>query len=128
MARLGTVIFAMATLLGASAAQAQALKCTPTQKLVCSQGKGCEETKADTWAIVDFGRKTYARCTADGCDNFNATLTDSGTYTPVELPGRATMAKISDNGTMFSEVTSLLSSILISFGACAPTPPPSIKQ
>jgi hypothetical protein len=89
---------------------------------------GCEETKLDSWAVIDFSRKTYARCTADGCDNFAATLSDAGTYTHVELPGRATMARISDNGAMFSEVTSLLSSILISFGACTPSAPPSIKQ
>jgi hypothetical protein len=108
-----------------AAANAQAMRCDISQKFVC-ENTGCRTIPASTWAMIDVPKKSYARCDSRGCDTYEAYMYQSGAFLNIEVPGRATIAKVSTENVplanlrslSFHEVVTQLHAVLISFGSC----------
>jgi hypothetical protein len=87
------------------AATAAPIICGTDQKFACTR-KGCDPLPANrAYTRIDFERRIYARCDDRGCDEYPATILQSGAYINIELPGHAAFAKLSDtrNDPLFVE-------------------------
>jgi hypothetical protein len=103
----------------ATVADAAWLKCTPTEKHLCDIGMPCRSIPATSWAEYRPGAAAaYSRCDDQGCQSYPAFVRRSEVFTTIELPGRATFAKIGVDGS-FVEVVTLTTQVYISFGRCA---------
>ncbi|MGH6769977.1 MAG: hypothetical protein ACRECO_13255 [Xanthobacteraceae bacterium] len=116
MRRIIGFICITAALAGPATAQGT-LDCRVTQKLSCAAGEGCTPVAATTWNVVDLARQTYARCDKKGCDSYPASLTRSGVFTVIDVPGRGMTAKIANSGG-FLEVATIGIVALVSHGTC----------
>lgn len=118
MGRFIVVALLSASALSASAADSGAMVCRPTQKFSCDLGKGCTSIDAKgVWSIINQAQARYERCDAKGCDRYAAVFTTNGAFTSVELPGRATFAKIGFDGS-FVEAATLGTALFVSHGHC----------
>ncbi len=102
-----------------SFADAQNLRCKITAKHYCTADRGCSTTSAAVFNRIDVDRGTYARCDANGCDEYDAVLSPSGVFTLIEVPGKDILAKMSRDGSMFLEVVTLATDVYVSFGSCS---------
>ena len=102
-----------------SFADAQNLRCEIAAKHYCTADRGCSATSTPVFNRIDIGRGTYARCDANGCDEYDAVLSSSGKFTLIEVPGRDILAKMSRDGSMFLEVVTLATDVYVSFGSCS---------
>lgn len=103
-----------------SAAQAQELQCTVASKFICSQSTGCLVGYVEMWSGVDLKRGTISRCDPKGCNIYPAQFNTSGNYVNISLPQGGYMAKMSLDGSQFSEVATIGGTVLLSFGSCSP--------
>lgn len=95
-------------------------RCEIIDKHYCENAGGCKSVAPKVWNVVDFGRETYSRCDSQGCDEYPAQISQSGTFTIVDIPGRGTFAKLSADGASFVEVATLGTDVYVSFGRCSP--------
>ena len=113
----GTAALILAILMFATPATADSLRCDITAKYACSAG-GCEPRQLSTWNVIDPGSGLFSRCDLDGCDSYDAKITESGMFYTIEASGRGTIAKMARDGSSFLEVVTLGTVALVSFGSC----------
>lgn len=92
--------------------------CTVTEKMQCSAGSGCAKIEPKIVIRLDRAAGTYSRCDAKGCDDYRAQFFDSGVFVNIALPERGVLAKMSVDGSIFTEVVTLTGVVLLSFGSC----------
>ncbi len=108
-----TLVIGIAT----ASSHAAELRCDIRSKFSCTPA-GCQEIKADAWNLIDLDRERYSRCDQNGCDSYAMLAAISGVYVNIDLPGRATPAKLRRDGAEFVEVVTLGTQVFASFGAC----------
>lgn len=114
----GTLVPGVALAQAASAAE---FTCYPAEKHLCSPGRGCQTGVVSVFARFSPtapGRARYSRCDRRGCDQHEATTYQSGEHLIIELPGKATFAKVAPDGA-WTEVVSIGNDIIIAQGRCA---------
>jgi hypothetical protein len=92
--------------------------CTIAEKWQCTQGQGCLPIDNKIVIRMDETQKTYSRCDAKGCDDFPALFNQAGSFVNVAIPANGLLAKFGADGSGFVEVTTLGSTVLLSFGSC----------
>lgn len=117
--RLVTTIFALTWF--AAGAEAQPIRsiahCLIVSKFQCD-AEGCRPIQPTIQHFVDLQSGTMSRCDANGCDKHPVDMMRSGAFMNISIPGRGTIAKLSDLGD-FMEVATLGNTALISFGRCS---------
>ena len=93
--------------------------CTVTEKLQCSQGYGCQSVKNKIVVRIDMERQIYSRCDAKGCDEYQPKFTVSGKFINIAVPANGLLAKLTADGSSFTEVVTLGAVVLLSFGFCS---------
>jgi hypothetical protein len=101
-----------------ASASAVTLICTYDHKFQCSPD-GCGPVPSKVFSKLDIEAQRYSRCDSAGCDDYDATISQSGAFVVLELPGHGMFAKISDERKA-TEVVSLGNAVLVSFGQCHP--------
>lgn len=67
---------------------------------------------------IDAYARIYSRCDAEGCDDLNATFSSSGEFIVIDVPARGMVAKMAKDGSAFTEVVTIATDVLVSFGSC----------
>ncbi|WP_374322049.1 hypothetical protein [Brevundimonas sp.] len=96
--------------------------CEGAQRFACDDVNGCIDSPLPitTWAEFDFSGNAYRRCDRTSCDDYTPVVTRSGEFLNIELPGRASFAKIGPDAS-FTEVITLGTQVMITYGRCRPT-------
>jgi hypothetical protein len=97
------------------------LRCEINAKQVCNPD-GCRSVAPTVHNKLDGQHGLYSRCDANGCDDYPASITRSGAFANVEVPGRGVIAKVSLADGAFLEVATLGLEAYVSYGACKPAP------
>jgi hypothetical protein len=121
------VLFVSSSALAAPETNA-AWDCKFTQRTLCTAA-GCTTGKGRTWIYLTPSQQGYWRCEGasfDDCDQYKATVTNSGAYKLFELPGHAAFAKIGP-ALEVTEVLSIMDGVWINRGKCIVGPPPLIR-
>ncbi|HYE38199.1 hypothetical protein [Methylocaldum sp.] len=115
------VVIVVSVLALASRARAEDLVvCTPVTKYLCSPQHECRAIPTSgSYSALNVQGGVYFRCDAKGCDGYDATITRSGSYLTIDVPGRGVVAKVADDLTTYSEAATLLDSVYVSLGTCA---------
>ena len=92
--------------------------CTITEKFQCAQGQGCQSVKNTIVVRIDIDRQAYSRCDANGCDERQGQFSISGEFINIALPENGLLAKLIRDGSHFTEVATLGTNVLLSFGSC----------
>ena len=116
MKSLGLLLF-LGAAVGSASAEA-AVTCSIAEKSQCQAGTGCSAVQPTIVIRLDMATNSYSRCDAKGCDDFVAQYSQSGNYINIALPERGMMAKLSMDGSSFTEVATLAGVVLVSFGSC----------
>ncbi len=96
-----------------------ALLCAPKSKVVCGPSDCDRDTgPSKTWMRVDLNAGTYSRCDSKGCDTYDATITESGLFTIIELSGRGASMKLQSATGDFVDLATAGTSAFISHGKC----------
>lgn len=91
-------------------------RCEISKKHLCGPG-GCETAIAAVWNAIDLEQQTFARCDRNGCDTYQAAVSESGVFTNIAIVDRGLMARLSATGE-FMEVASLGTTAYVSHGRC----------
>lgn len=94
--------------------------CYPAEKHLCRIGQGCQARGVAVFAKfspVAAGRASYSRCDQRGCDRYDAATYQSGKYLIIELPGKATFAKVAPDGA-WTEAASIGNDVIVAQGRC----------
>jgi hypothetical protein len=105
-----------------------AWECKFTQRTVCT-ATGCSAGNGRTWIYLTPSQESYWRCEGTGfddCDQYKATVANSGAYKVFEIPGRTAFAKVGPTLEV-TEVLSLMDGVWINRGQCIVGPPPLIR-
>lgn len=97
--------------------RAAAVRCEISKKFACSSS-GCRDNVTTVWNLVDIKTNRFSRCDRKGCDHYPMTVTRSGLFINIDIPGRAMFAKMAADGSEFVEVVSLGTDVLVSYGSC----------
>lgn len=111
----------LAVILFPSAVLATELRCEISSKYTCSR-EGCSPNKLGVWNLIDLERGKFSRCDRNGCDQYDANVSQSGIYYNIEVPGHGVLAKMTLDGTEYIEVATLGTTVLVSFGSCGEKP------
>jgi hypothetical protein len=95
------------------------MRCEITSKFRCSPA-GCKTNELGVFNIFDMETGKFSRCDDNGCDEYEATFTRSGTYLVIDVPGHGMVGKLSADDTKYVEITTLGTTVLVSFGVCSP--------
>ncbi len=101
-----------------SMALAQEMRCDIAQKFACTASGGCQENVIKVWNTVDFDAQEFSRCDQNGCDTYTMSITPSGEFTIIDVPGHGMFAKMTADGSDYVEAISVLTGVLVSFGQC----------
>jgi hypothetical protein len=97
-------------------------ECVPSIRYVCTP-EGCEQNPGMVSVRLNLGDNTYARCDSKDCDSYPMTVSSSGMFTIISLPGRGgTFLKVLNDGSQYVEAASLHLAVHQNFGACKPMP------
>ena len=92
--------------------------CTITEKFQCAQGQGCRPIENKIVIRINVEEQVYSRCDAMGCDDHQAQFSNSGIFTNIALPAKGLLAKMTVDGSSFTEVATIMNEVLVSFGSC----------
>jgi hypothetical protein len=92
--------------------------CTITEKFQCAQGQGCQPIESKVVIRINVEKQVYSRCDAKGCDDYQAQFTVSGKFINIAVPANGLLAKLTADGSSFTEVATLGTAVLLSFGSC----------
>jgi hypothetical protein len=92
--------------------------CTITEKLQCVQGQGCQPLESKIIIRINTEQQVYSRCDANGCDDYQAQFNGSGVFINIAVPANGLLAKLTADGSSFTEVATLGTAVLLSFGSC----------
>ena len=93
------------------------VQCRTSHRMSCT-ATACVPAEITTWANINFDTQAYARCDRNGCERYPATFSTRGSFTDIDFPGRAMMAKINIKDGSFVEVETIAMRVLVSHGAC----------
>lgn len=120
-ASMRTMLVLVVSMLGASMpVDAQVVRCDIASKYQCDARSGCRPLAPTIWNVVDPKQRSITRCDGKGCDTIPAQFSISGTFINIAVPDRGLLAKLSSDGSSFSEVATLAGAVLVSFGSCRP--------
>jgi hypothetical protein len=108
-------------LLASAPVSAAEFVCNASEKQHCSPGRGCQKgvvTVYAKFAATGPGKARYSRCDRTGCETYEADTYNSGVFVLIELPGRASFAKVGPDGA-WTEVVSLGQEVILAHGRCA---------
>lgn len=94
----------------------QLLECRPTRVDICKP-EGCSEGKPVAWQKWEPRTSIYSRCTEDGCDDYTAQVSYSGSWANIVVPESAFMARITASGEYY-EIATQMDGVLIYRGQC----------
>ena len=118
MKHILTLILTATILMGSvSVVRAAEMRCIIHSKEACDSA-GCKKVAPTIWSVIDLEKKRYSRCDSKGCDHYKMSVKKSGVYLNLEIPGKATFAKMSKDGSDFLEVATLGTTALVSHGSC----------
>lgn len=107
---------------GSLADRALQWECVPSVRYVCTS-EGCERNPGVVSVRLNLGDNTYARCDSNGCDSYPMTVSSSGIFTIISLPGNTgTFLKVFNDGSQYVEAASLHLVMHQNFGSCKPMP------
>jgi hypothetical protein len=92
--------------------------CTITEKTQCAQGQGCQPVANTIIIRINPEQQVYSRCDAKGCDDYQAQFTVSGAFINIAVPANGLLAKLTADGSSFTEVATLGTAVLLSYGTC----------
>jgi hypothetical protein len=92
--------------------------CTITEKWQCAPNQVCQQLENTLVIRIDLDRQIYSRCDAKGCDDFQADFSNSGIFINIAMPANGLLAKLTKDGSNFTEVATLESIAFVSFGSC----------
>lgn len=118
-----SLLASLACLLCATPALAEGFRCDISMKQQCQPATGCIAVPAKVFNLVDLSLGTYSRCDTAGCDEYEASLSKSGIFVEIDIPGRGMLAKL-DLGTFkFLELVTLSTDVVyLSWGTCSEAP------
>jgi hypothetical protein len=116
MGRLPLALIATFGVLTSATAIAAEMTCSIGTKHHCEAAAGCQQIDNTISVRIDFDRKNYSRCDANGCDRYDVQIWQSGPYYNIGLPGA--LAKVSSDDRSFVEVLTSALQTFISFGKC----------
>ncbi len=93
------------------------VRCDIQSKMNCSPS-GCSDNALGAWNLIDFDSSRISRCDKNGCDHYTMTVTRSGAYLNIEVPGRGILVKMREDGSDYLEVVTLGTIALVSHGTC----------
>jgi len=99
-------------------ANAQTVRCDIGTKFACIAASGCNDNPPGVWNVIDFTTNSFSRCDKNGCDTYEMSPTRSGLYISIDVPGHGMFAKMSADGSQYTEAVSLGTDVLVSFGSC----------
>ena len=114
MKRLTAILFALALATPATAE----MRCDIDSKFQCSAGGGCKSMDRTIYNLVDLEQLRYSRCDASQCDHMQMNASRSGLFINMEIPGSGMIAKMTLDGSEFTEIATLSTTAFISFGSC----------
>lgn len=117
MKSVGISLLVTGGLLVSSAASAQTVRCEIRTKHQCD-AQGCQNVSPSVWDILDLKSRSIARCDSKRCDAYLAQFSTSGNYVNISVPDRGFSAKMSSDGSAFTEIATLGTTVLVSFGSC----------
>jgi len=80
--------------------------------------KGARRVRNNVWIKINLKNKLYARCDKNGCSKCDLKYFSSGIYTNIALPNCGGFIKLSNDGSTFVDVASLMNIVFVSYGAC----------
>jgi hypothetical protein len=92
--------------------------CTITEKVQCAHGKGCQPVENTIIIRINPEQHVYSRCDAKGCDDYQAQFTVSEAFINIAVPANGLLAKLTGDGSSFTEVATLGTVVLLSYGTC----------
>jgi hypothetical protein len=114
--RLLSTLIATSTVLTNATALAAPMVCSISEKHHCQAGYMCQWMENNISVRIDFDRKIYMRCDADGCDSFNAQFSQTGGFHHIILAN--VLAKVSQADLTFVEIAAFDRKTYVSFGKC----------
>lgn len=112
----------LAGLLCTTPVLAESFRCDISVKQQCQLATGCTVAPAKVFNRVDLSLSTYSRCDTTGCDEYQASLSKSGIFVQIDVPGRGMLAKLDLDTLEFLEVVTLtIDVVYVSWGACRET-------
>ena len=93
------------------------IRCDIQSKVSCSSS-GCIDNQPGAWNLIDIDSGRISRCDKKGCDQYAMTVTRSGAYLNIEVPGRGILVKMLTDGSDYLEVVTLGTTALVSHGTC----------
>ena len=112
--RIVMVLAMMAASLPVSAAS---LRCDNSAKYAC-RPSGCERIDNTNWNMVDLDAGRFSSCDKNGCDHYNMAASYGGVFIYIDVPGREMLVKMSLDGSIYVEVVTLVTLVLVSYGTC----------
>ena len=94
-------------------------RCAIVQQYHCTE-HGCREVPPTVTIVLDFARRRYERCDANGCGRHSLSVRTGGIYTTLS-PGPGTFLKVVNDGSRFVEVTSAAMETFTGYGRCERT-------
>lgn len=102
---------------------AKGFRCDISMKQQCQPATGCISVPATVFNLVNVSLGTYSRCDTAGCDEYEASLSKSGIFVEIDVPGRGVLAKLDLATFKFLEVVTLTTDLVyLSWGACSEVP------
>lgn len=111
-----STILASLIVLSSTPAMAQ-VTCTITSKFGCGP-QGCKQGTPTIVVRIDEERQQYSRCDAKGCDDYAALFSRSGMFLNIAMPKNGAMAKMTEDGSSFVEIVTVMDVPIICFGTC----------
>jgi len=107
----------------AAAVGSERYRCEAAKKYQCSFDACVVSTLNSSYLIVDLGTSKVSRCDAKGCDDYLASVSESGAFVTLSPKGASgTFVKLGsvpgDSSKTFSEVVSLGMDLVIYYGIC----------
>lgn len=116
--RKSSLLLATLAIATSTEAWSAPMRCDFTEKYQCNPGSGCQPNVLGVWVVVDLDSKLYQRCDRNGCDTYDAVVSDrKGAFITIDLPARGVFMKIGQDSRA-TEVVSLGNSVIVSQGVC----------
>jgi hypothetical protein len=112
-----STLIATSTVLISASALAAPMVCSISEKHHCQAGFTCQWMENNVSVRIEFDRKTYSRCDANGCDSFKAQFSQADGFHHINLAN--VLAKVSQADSTFVEIAAFGNKTHVSFGKCA---------
>jgi hypothetical protein len=115
--RVLSMLITASGLLTSATGLAAPMVCSVTEKHHCQAGSTCQWMENNVSVRIDFDRRSYSRCDANGCDSFNAQFSQADGFHHINLANVLAKASLADS--TFVEIAAFGLKTYVSFGKCA---------